>query len=92
MNATARVLRTFTLSRERGEHGKTGTHTKSLGGSQHTPHREPVVAIVVILRIDTRTIDVQVVHIVAIVARRRPEVAVTALIMRRTVVEVARER
>lgn len=58
----------------------------------HTTDREPVVAIVVVLRVNCRRIDVQIVHIVTIVASRRPEVAVRALIVGCAAVEVARER
>ena len=51
-----------------------------------------VVAIVVVGRVHIRRIHVEVVHVRIIVARRRPEVAVRALIVRRARVEVARQR
>lgn len=50
-----------------------------------------VVTIVVILGIDRGCIGVEVVHIVSIVVRRRPEVPVGAQIVHRARVEVAGE-
>ena len=72
------------------ENGR-GRKNRKLRLLKHTTDREPVVAIVGVLRIDIRRIDVQVIHIVSIVERRRPEVAVAALIVRGAIVEVAGE-
>ena len=65
--------------------------TLLLGGGEQASHRVTVVAIVVVRRIRIRSIRVEVVHIVAIVPRRRPPVAVRTLIVRGPIVEVARE-
>ena len=79
----------FALRRVRARTGIRNILCRSL---KNTPYRVPVVAIVVIGRIDIRRIEVQVVHIGVIVTRRRPVVAVAALIRGRTIVEVASER
>ena len=55
------------------------------------PHRVAVVAVVVVLRVHIRAIYVEVVHVVVIVASRRPPVAVATLIVGRTTIDVARE-
>ena len=68
-----------------------GTEATGLRSREQTPHRVTVVAIVVVRRIRIRSIRVEVVHIVAIVPRRRPPVAVRTLIVRGPIVEVARE-
>ena len=67
LNATA--LCYSTLFRERERH---------LGISllSHTAYGVTVVAVIVILRIDIASIHVEVMHIVIIVTRRRPKVAV----------------
>ena len=50
------------------------------------PDSEPVVPIVVVLRIDTTTVEVQVASIAGRVERRRPVVAVrTAIVPTRTI-------
>ena len=56
---------------------------------RHATHREPVVAIVVVGRIETAAIDVQVVRVVSAIDRRRPIVAVVAAIVKRATVDVA---
>lgn len=61
-------------------------------GPGHTAQGEPVVAIAVISRIDTRGIEVQAAHTEVIEASRGPEEAVRALTARRAGTEVARER
>ena len=53
-------------------------------------HREPVVPIVVVLRIDTTRVEVQVVGIPSRVERCRPVVAVRAAIVPRRAIAVAR--
>ena len=58
---------------------------------KHAPNREAVAPTVVIRRVDIRTIEAEVIHIVTIVARRRPEAAAAALTRGRTIVEAARE-
>ena len=59
---------------------------------EHTTDCEAVVPIVVVLGIDIGRIYVEVVHIVGIVVRTRPEVAVRTLIVGRPIVEVAGKR
>ena len=56
------------------------------------PDGESVAATTATLRIDIRRIEVEVVHIRAIVVRRRPVVAVRGLIARGAIAEVASER
>ena len=72
----------FTVFKERGL--KLRTH--------YTTHRKSVVATAAILGADTRRTYVQVVHIVATVPSRRPEVADAALIARRAIAEAAGKR
>ena len=48
-----------------------------------------IVAIVVVVRVYVSRIDVQIVHVVAIVVSRRPPVTVATLIVRRATVVVA---
>ncbi len=61
-------------------------------GHTHQPHREPVVTIVVVLRIQIRIVEVHVVRVVAIVVRSRPIVAVAAHIVDRSPIAVASGR
>lgn len=68
---------------------KTNGTRKLLG---YTPNRVTDVASVAICGIDARRIEVQVVHTVAIVPRRRPVVTVGPLTARRTIAEEASER
>ena len=50
--------------------------------ASNTAHAKPVVPVVVVARVDIRCIHVEVPHVVGIVPRRGPEVAVRALIAR----------
>ena len=59
---------------------------------KHTADGEAVVASAVILRRDTRSIDVEAVHTGIIVPLSRPEEAVGPLIVRGAIEEVAGER
>ena len=56
----------------------------------HAAYRVAVVPVVVVRGIDVRTVEVQVVGVVAIVDRRRPIVAVRTDIVQRAIVHVAR--
>ena len=59
----------------------------------NSPHREPVAPIVVVLRIDIRTIEVQVARIRGRVVRGRPVVAARpAIVERRTIVVASRRK
>jgi len=72
-----------------GEREKGPSKTSLL---KYTSNGEPVVAIIVVRGIHRGRIDVEVVHIVTIVASRRPEVAVGATIAGGAIIVVARER
>ena len=56
----------------------------------HRPQSETVVPIVVVLRIDTATVEVQVPSVTGAVPRRRPVVAVRPSIVPRAAIAVAR--
>ena len=58
----------------------------------HRPDRETVVPIVVVLRIDSATVEVQVPSVTGTVPRRRPIVAVRAAIVAGRAIAVARAR
>ena len=58
----------------------------------NTPNRVPVVAIAATGGIDSRRIEVQVVHIAVIVPRRRPIETASTLIVRGAIEEEASER
>ena len=58
----------------------------------HRPDSETVVPIVVVLRIDTATVEVQVPSVTGTVPRRRPVVAVRAAIVAGRAIAVARAR
>ena len=60
-----------------------------MGLPRHATHRTTVVAIVVVGRIETAAIDVQVVRVVSAIDRRRPIVAVVAAFVERAAVDVA---
>ena len=55
-------------------------------------HREPVVAIVVVVRIDVVVVEVHVVCVVVVVVRRRPIVAVRPDIVHTGAIAVACRR
>ena len=55
----------------------------------HRPDSETVVPIVVVLRIDSATVEVQVPSVAGTVPRRRPVVAVRAAIVARGTIAVA---
>ena len=59
--------------------------------TSNAPYRVPVPLPIVVGRIHAGTIEVEVVGVVTIVHRRRPVVAVAALIVRRATIVVARE-
>ena len=72
-----------------GERSAGRSRKRKLLLPRHATHREPVVAIVVVGRIETAAIDVQVVRVVSAIDRRRPIVAVVAAIVKRATVDVA---
>ena len=88
---TPRAFEDLNLYGERATHHRHKAPPNRLLASD-TTHRESVVPVVVILRVDCRCVNVQVVHIVAIVVGRRPPVAPITLIVRRAIVVVARQR
>ena len=73
--------------RSRGDEWRAGERHKSQLARADTPHREPVV-LVVVVGIQATTIVVQVVLVVAIVRGSRPPVAVGASIVERAIVVV----
>ena len=62
-----------------------------LSGANHA-HREPIVSVGVVVRVEVRIVEVHVVRVVAIVVRSRPVVAVGTDIVDRSPVPVARSR
>ena len=60
--------------------------------ARYTTHREAVVAVIVIGRVDIAAIVIQVVGVRSAVGTARPEVAVRRRIVERATIEVARAR